>query len=46
MRNKIADLILYGGDIITVDEANHVVAAIAVKDGKIAAVSAISRLPC
>lgn len=37
MSNKIADLILYGGDIITVDEANHVVAAIAVKDGKIAA---------
>jgi len=38
MTNKKADLILFGGDIITVDSANTVAEAVAIKDGKIAAV--------
>jgi predicted amidohydrolase YtcJ len=36
MSYQEADLILYGGDIITVDNANNVVEALAIKDGKIA----------
>ncbi len=38
MSYKEADLILFGSDIVTVDNANNVVEAIAIMDGKIAVV--------
>ncbi len=37
-RSEVADMILYNGKIITVDAQDHIVQAMAIKDGKILAV--------
>jgi hypothetical protein len=42
--DQAADIVLFGGSIVTVDDAQPSVEAVAVKDGKIVAVGSVSEV--